>query len=333
MEGLDELLKTAKLRKTGKTPLQDAEDEQHQIRTRFRSAAAPTSLDMFQPSPAEEERGMNMLHVALIKNASIDVIREMVKSNPEMLHQVDSGGLTPLHRTVYVEDFFFSEKIFFFLLEEHPEAAKIPNEKGVYPLHTVCRCISQTVYESNESNIRQTFGDNANKQKVRNKNPAVVQALRDAFPEALGEKTDNLQTPLHVAMHDRAPPDIVKVLLCEDVSFFNRALRMQDKHGRTPLLTGIKYDAPIESLQMVLRKYPEAAAIYDWESGSWKKPPSIFVATKSCDGDVIAVANIRTESTISEDVSGRHGNIPLHLAIRNRLPTKFLLETRRFKDP
>ena len=314
MEGLDELLKTAKLRKTEKTPQQDADDEQHQIRTRFRSAAAPTSLEMYQPSPAEEQRGMNMLHVALIKNASIDAIREIVKSNPEMLHQADSGGLTPLHRTVYVEDFFFNEKIFFFLLQECPEAARIPSKEGVYPLHSSCRCINRTV----------SFM--AHKEQVRSKHPKIVQALRDAFPEALGEKTDNLQTPLHVAMHDRAPPDIVKVLLCEDVIFFNRALRTKDKIDLTPLLTAIKYNAPIESLQMVLRTYPEAAAIYDWESGSWKKPPSSLVVTKSSDGDVLAVTNIRTESTISEDVSGRLGNIPIHLAIRNRLPTNFLLE-------
>ncbi len=59
-----------------------------------------------------------------------------------------------------------------------------------------------------------------------------VQALIDKYPHWLEQKTEFNQLPLHIAIDDHAPVEVIKLLIKE----YPDSVKVTDRHGRLSLL-------------------------------------------------------------------------------------------------
>jgi ankyrin repeat protein len=118
------------------------------------------------------------------------------------------------------------------LCHTHPEAAAYSGRDGWTALHHACnrRC----------------------------PHPHVIQALIQAYPEALLQEEVKCWLPLHLACRFKAPKEVVRLLLHMVPASGRIAVRARDRQRRTPLYYAIRYDAPDGVAGLLLHVDPSA---------------------------------------------------------------------------
>lgn len=98
--------------------------------------------------------------------------------------------------------------------------------------------------------------------------PNVVEALIQAYPDALVVEEEKGWLPLHYACRFKAPKEVVRLLLhsCPDKGLF--AVSRPDRKGRTPLYYAVRYDAPPGVAGLLLDLDPSAVLEEDENSDS-----------------------------------------------------------------
>lgn len=74
--------------------------------------------------------------------------------------------------------------------------------------------------------------------------PEVVEALIEAYPEAILAEEERGWLPLHYACRFKAPKEVVKLLLHQFPEMGKIAVSRKDRMGRPPLYYAVRYDAP-----------------------------------------------------------------------------------------
>jgi ankyrin repeat protein len=82
--------------------------------------------------------------------------------------------------------------------------------------------------------------------------PEVVEALIQAYPDALLVEEDKGWLPLHYACRFKAPKDVVRLLLHMYPENGRFAVSRPDRKGRTPLYYAVRYDAPAGVVGLLL---------------------------------------------------------------------------------
>ena len=86
--------------------------------------------------------------------------------------------------------------------------------------------------------------------------PNVVQALIQAWPEALWKQEDKGWLPLHYACRFKAPTAVVRLLLHQIPHLGRETVSKRDTLGRTPLYYAVRYDAPPGVVSLLLQMDP-----------------------------------------------------------------------------
>ena len=121
--------------------------------------------------------GSYPIHIALAYSANVDVVKLLVRQNPELLVKGDGTNRVPL-------SIAFSQgaslDVLDLLLDMNPNAAAIPDLRNNYPLHLAC--------------ARRTGGGGRGQINL-----PILKRLVEAFPAAVHKLNFNGKTPLELA--------------------------------------------------------------------------------------------------------------------------------------
>jgi ankyrin repeat protein len=192
-----------------------------------------------------DSHGWLPLHHACANGASGEVLQILTDAYPEGKTKQDSQNRTPLHffLTQRTENSNFMASNMQCLADSG--AAELPDVGGMLPMHYAC-----------------AYGVS----------PAVLEVLKDAYPDSLIAKENKGRTPMHLAMvnaHRDASPGVINFLLENSGS---ELVNLRDHDGYLPLhllalgLKGFRADEPeqrgsvAECLKMYLAAEPIASA-------------------------------------------------------------------------
>ena len=151
-------------------------------------------------------------------------------------------------------------------IDMYREAVKIPDSRGYYPLHLVCRC-GQDFYPDFQDSSAGPFSW----RRISNK---VFEEIFHLYPDAASVRLSDGRTALHclcgAAYHNEEPVDAMLSLL----NVYPEAASIPDGQGLYPLHTfctsGFHYDYVEPSprvIQALLEAYPKALHFPDRENG------------------------------------------------------------------
>lgn len=156
------------------------------------------------------------IHFATSFNASFDVIRWLVKKDPDALHLgTTNEKMTPLHLACQHEA---DSETVAFLTELGPQAASMLDEDGMTPLHWAC--------------------------SVEEPNLAVIEDLTEVYPEA-GIVVACGKTPLLLAIERKAETLVLRDLIASNP----KCAALSDCRGFKPLHRAIEMAADIKVLK------------------------------------------------------------------------------------
>ena len=193
------------------------------------------------PSTTQRQDNWNTLHVALMYRASWEELQEILRRKPELAEQVDKANMTPMHRALLQQEYFYRVDSFLAVLDACSDAAKIPDIEGNYPLHTAVYCMFPRYFDTREGNSKYLEGASRSNKLLkddvrRNKALRVVKGLIDAYPPAVNLKSAKRKdTPLHITMKSQSPLEFIRLLLEASTA----PTRSLNKLGQTPLMIGM----------------------------------------------------------------------------------------------
>ena len=163
-----------------------------------------------------------------------DTIQYMLELDPELINEVDSDGWVPIH---YAAANGITESIEL-LLKFDPNAAskKVNNGSRWLPLHFAC------AYHTNLSSI---------------------QALYDAYPEAIFVSDGGRRTPLDIARKQPAIDFLQTQLVYAQQSRNTAFMSTIDENGLLQLHRALKDDAPLGSIKLLIKGNPTALQLAD----------------------------------------------------------------------
>jgi ankyrin repeat protein len=173
----------------------------------------------------EDEEGSLPLHTAVTNGASLEVVEALLAANPGGAAKTDNNGEFPLHWAVGCDA---SKGVVDALLKANPDAAKGKDEEGKLPLLTAVK------YDASEE---------------------VVKALLAANPGGAAETDDNGNLPLHVICSGAT-----LAIARELVRANPEALLQANADGLLPLHTALRKPALLEVLVFLHTCCPAAVS-------------------------------------------------------------------------
>lgn len=135
-----------------------------------------------------DRRGRNCLHAACSKTPSLEVVQAILKAcgrHGDIVLERDKNGRTPLSIAVSSNnDLEVIER----LVICHNRAVNVGDHLGNLPLHLAC-----AKYEGDQ--------------------PQLVALLLDVLPKAAGRENNTGRTPLHTAIENNAPCEVIRMLV------------------------------------------------------------------------------------------------------------------------
>lgn len=195
-------------------------------------------------------KGMFPIHIAVANNASLEVVKLLVRAGPHLLALPDGNGMIPLSLLfrfhVNLSNCEYFSDIATLLIQANPGSAKVPDKRMNYPLHYLCmafvssdkRAAGYQPKASLKGTCYRTLDgyDNSEAMKrfsyiktVEPKDPAssknissvkqnsiqlqVLKLVLDAYPAVLHKRNFNGDTPLDLAQNsDRIDDDCISFL-------------------------------------------------------------------------------------------------------------------------
>ena len=215
------------------------------------------------PEAADERLGKTLLHIAMKHAAPPGTVTTVLNAWPGAAKALDQYGNTPLHLGMRSKAPPGSVKA---VLDAHPAASKTKNKSGNTPLQlgteneaSVGKLeirLNPLEIRSNPLEIRITpshatlLNHVLTSMLLRVRRPYVgaILAMLEAWPAGAKAIDEDGNTPLHYLMSQRAKGDEVRTVL----DYYPGATAVEDDGGNTPLRRGLRTEAPVDSLAMLL---------------------------------------------------------------------------------
>ena len=234
------------------------------------------------------------IHIACFygeRDDTVDTIQYMLELDPELIHAEDSGGWLPIHCAAMNG----TTKSIELLLKLDPDAAskEINNGSRRLPLHLACKWSDLS----------------------------TVQALYDAYPEAILARDSGGDTPLDIASKqpvlDFLQTQLVYAQQAQDMT----AMTTLDDDGWLPLHRSLKDDAPLGSIKLLKRANPASVQVSD-QNGAYP----VHIACKFSSVKVVKYF-VKLDGDTLNNVDANNNSL-LHYACRggNCDVVKYLLD-------
>lgn len=219
-------------------------------------------------------------NVCKLSNPPADIVQALLEAAPETVTWADSHGWLPLHHACANGA---NGEVLQILTEAYPDGKTKQDSQNRTPLHfyltqradnsTSMATNMQCLSDSGASELPDVGGMlPMHYACAYGVSPAVLEVLKDAYPDSLTAKENKGRTPMHLAMvnaHRDASPGVINFLLENSGS---ELVNLRDHDGYLPLhllalgLKGFKADEPeqrsnvSECLKMYLAAEPTASA-------------------------------------------------------------------------
>ena len=241
----------------------------------------------------ESSIGRLPIHDACANGYRDDTIQYMLELDPELINVEDSDGYLPIHWAAMRG----TTKSIEILLKFDPDAAskEFNNGSRRLPLHHACGAYNQ--------------------------NLSSIQALYDAYPEAIFARTDSSRTPLDIARNQPTKDFLQTQLLYARQAQDMTAMTTVDENGLLPLHHALKDNASLGSIKLLTRANPAALQVAD-RNGAYP----VHIACEVSSAKVVKYL-VELAGDASNNVDAKN-NSPLHYSCRggNCDVIKFLLE-------
>ena len=222
--------------------------------------------------------GNLLLHRAVVKKVSVEVIEAVLACNKDAVKEPDGGGagMLPLHLAIQNKA---HDAVVLHLLAQYPEGCRVhESHEERLPLHFACE---------------------------KEASDAVVSALLTAHFEASRMATTKGYLPLHIAAERDTTAFVLNALLMAAPDSPKAAAT----NGCLPLHRAVKYQAQLGLVRALLDAYPAAASTKDVRGCL----PLHWAAGKLAAEDVVeALLAAHPEAANTAD---NEGSMPLHAAV------------------
>ncbi len=221
---------------------------------------------------------------ALSERASIDTIRRIVESNPNLLMVVDDlEDCSPLHFACNLPN---DIQIIQYLVEKYPEALKLKDAYGNLPFHSAC-CDDAPL--------------------------EVVRYLHEKYPEAIKIVGLDDDLPVHMACHKNASLEVVAFLL----SLFPESIEATNNKGCQPLHCACSAGAELQLVKYLVKQSPISIKV-EADQGL----PLHLAGVKNVSGGVLFFLMECFPQSIS--IMNTFGQLPLHSACQGQAPVEIV---------
>ena len=235
------------------------------------------------------------------RDDTVDTIQYMLELEPEIINAENRGGWLPIH---YAAEYGNTNAIEFLMKFDPDAASKKTNDEyrrlpyRRLPLHLA---------------------------SYNNTNISSIQALYDAYPEAILARDEHGDTPLDDARSAENQPameflqtQLVYARQAQDMA----AVTTVDEHGWLPLHRALKDDAPLGSIKLLIRGNRAALQVAD-QNGAHP----LHIACKFSSVKVVKYLVELADVDTLNNVDAKN-NSPLHYACRGSKcdVVKYLLE-------
>jgi ankyrin repeat protein len=246
------------------------------IHIAINSKASPEAIKVLldaNPAVSEiEDCGRLPIHSALYYKASPDVIKLILDANPKVAEIPDKDGQLPIHIACdkYYNGRDLLDKLDILLLA-YPESIDVESEMGMLPSDHLKKSLKPYDYDDNsidQSDLDENFveiisSDDENLFMLHETinsgySTYLVKLLLQVFPESCMRRDDEGMVPLHIAINNEAPPDVVQMILDENPMVTEIAY-----DGRLPIHSALYYKAHPYVIKMILDANPKVAKILD----------------------------------------------------------------------
>mmetsp|Transcript_27924 Transcript_27924/g.67670 ORF Transcript_27924/g.67670 Transcript_27924/m.67670 type:complete len:1925 (+) Transcript_27924:271-6045(+) len=238
-----------------------------------RSSKIQANLEQYQPKESYLENHFNTLHVALSENAKIEDVRHILQSDPKEAEEVNIDGNCPLIIGLLSGA---DQECLELVLDISSSSVSIVNGNNECGLHYAVRELHRLT-PSFITRILQLFPEAASMQTMNEDEMALhrivslpkqgndsldegqiqlVEDLINTYPNATRVRDQYGRTPLHVAINNGAPVDVVLSVFIA----FPEAYGIKDAHGRRPPDEAKYGNIPQEILLFMRDEYKEACS-------------------------------------------------------------------------
>ena len=271
----------------------------HYALTRNSTVFCKILIDAHPQSLRIELNGMLPIHMACdfgTRDDTADTIQYMLELDPELINAENRGGWLPIH---YAAEYGNTNAIELLTKFDPDAASKEVNDGGrQLPLHLT---------------------------SYNNTNISSIQALYDAYPEAILARDEHGDTPLDDARSAENQPameflqtQLVYARQAQDMA----AVTTVDEHGWLPLHRALKDDAPLGSIKLLIRGNRAALQVAD-QNGAHP----LHIACKFSSVKVVKYLVELADVDTLNNVDAKN-NSPLHYACQGGKcdAVKYLLE-------
>jgi ankyrin repeat protein len=185
------------------------------------SLDSESSLDSIGTKSLKFINGMYPIHIAVANSASLEVVKLLVRSNPNVLSLTDGNGMVPLSLALRCHDrssnMEYFTKLVNFLIASNPHAATVADVRSNTPLHYACmtyihaggvvqrRRISSTSTETLTSMPHGRISPIESQKSISKSITSsivpiqILRLLLEANPDAINQPNFNGDTPLALA--------------------------------------------------------------------------------------------------------------------------------------
>jgi hypothetical protein len=171
-------------------------------------AGKKASFNRLYSDDSIEGCGDMSLHYACQKHPKLSDIVAICENNHKSLQRANESGQFPLHVAVANA---LSTEVIIYLVLQYPQACRIADVYGKYPLHYATLSTGWIVkgggiFEDIEDFVHPDYTD-------------MVKLICNAFPGALINEDNDGRNPIELALLDSAPVEIVKMLQRTSVKY------------------------------------------------------------------------------------------------------------------
>ena len=289
-------------------------------------------IDPNLPREVEDDRGRLPIHVAVMDKSSA-FCKELIDAYPESLRiESRDGGELPIHLACFYGNRDDTADTIQYLLELDPELVNPEDSDGSLPIHYAAEYGRTKLIE-----LLLKFDPDAASYEVNNgshrlplhlacgaynPNLSTIQALYDAYPDALFAGDEDGDTPFDHAEGNQQVIEFLQTQLEYAEQSQNTSFTIVDDDGWLPLHRALKDNAPLGSIKLLKRANPVALNIADRE-GEYP----VHIACKFSSVKVVKYL-VELAGDILNYVDAKNNSL-LHYACRGGSlnVVKYLLET------
>ena len=265
-----------------------------------------------------DERGNTLLRNAIMYQRSLNFCKLLIDHNPDLVRTTDNDGSLPIHIACWNTN----NELIKFLIDQYPESVNIPDANDFYPDMYPVHCyivsdgdhkrldVLNFLLKCDEKAVStpDTGGFLPLHSAIMRYDASVdmVEAVFNAYPQALFMENDDGEIPLEIVREDSA----IIAYLVDQMELENQARQIMtpDETGQLPIHRALQSRfASLGTIKLMEAANPNSVSVADNDGMI-----PLHIASRCVDSRIVKF--LIEKNVGSLNISDSKGNFPLHHA-------------------